>query len=640
MSDPIDSKNLVLLNKTQIEFIEGHKDLDSDVVLKNQFIEFDNYQKIYNSSPSFRELTEKVNYQRDFIDTNSESVLSVLSSMYTQVSQTRLNVQSQVEELRTFYLTNVIASQLVQDSLTPDVTTGNVMTMSSTDPKIQKELDYLDSKFNLDEFMKDVAMELAYYGEYTLSTVIRNKGDDKQQGESVYIEGKKVKDKDLQESYISENKYSTFDDYRDAATKKRDLQIEDSDFGLIGLNDTVNQKEVIPVTKHGRIAKYVKSSINDQSYVDLEIVHKSSYVYFAFDLSRIRIDIYREFNNLLEKERKKIEQLPRFIKIGKSIFYDFYDKFKELELLEKLVPATKLSNLSAGTVIGVTIGENMSTMEALKQCRSIEAVLNKTDVLNKEDGTYSMESILQSTGKIKVVPIQGEKGQLQKMDYKPEAYDNAAADANELRSLILSSIGIPPEIIYSSDSAESRGEMLKRYARYLRYIKAMQRSLIVGLRQMIYIHLAAKNIEFKAEDIEVSFANKLVEVDSLDKLEMQTGTLEAMSNFSEYVNSLGEEGSAYRDWIDYKAAAKYMNTNLRIAGIDGLFVFDKKTEKEDHVTAKDLGRYPNEEPQLEEPEAPEEEPTPEPPKEEPEKEEPKPKDDEEESDKDKKEDDE
>ena len=64
---------------------------------------------------------------------------------------------------------------------------------------------------------------------------------------------------------------------------------------------------------------------------------------------RINIDLY-------ETNKKEIlKNIPHFIRIGKSMIYPVLDKIKQLQLLEELVPATKLADLSSGTMVGVSI---------------------------------------------------------------------------------------------------------------------------------------------------------------------------------------------------------------------------------------------------------------------------------------------
>ncbi len=134
--------------------------------------------------------------------------------------------------------------------------------------------------------------------------------------------------------------------------------------------------------------------------------------------------------------------------------------------------------------------------------------------------------------------------------------------------VICDSIGIPYELLYKSDS-ESRQENLRRYSRYLRKLKNVQRCIAGGLKQLVFIHLANKGISFKRDDIEIDFFNTLANVDNLDKLEQADITISSLENMKSLFDELLDEESPYREFVRKDVFLAYMAKNLETVGLDG-----------------------------------------------------------------------
>ena len=62
---------------------------------------------------------------------------------YQQISSERRTIIQEVDKIKNYYIVDIIMNQLIEDALSPDVAYGDVLTVTSTKPEIQKELDYL-----------------------------------------------------------------------------------------------------------------------------------------------------------------------------------------------------------------------------------------------------------------------------------------------------------------------------------------------------------------------------------------------------------------------------------------------------------------------------------------------------------------
>ena len=441
-------------------------------------------------------------------DLGNYQVAAAYSVIYTKVERFRKDVIIEVEKLRDFYLTDVMINQFTDDVLAPDIVSNEILTIYSEEDSINKELEKLQEQIDFDELAISICPDMLLYGEYTL-------GVKAVQGE-----------------------------------------------GVVDITDTVQQDKVIPLDKNGQIEGYLV-----QKSGKLEVKLPSEFVKFSLSSKKIRVDLFNEFSDL--KDNKAFKNIPRYIRIGKSLLYPIRSKIKELELLEQLVPATKLSKLASGTVVGVSVPSGYSIDQANEVAKKVEGILNKKIGVDTEKGQITLENIMSSAGRLKVVPIFGDKGQLQKFDYKQDEPDELLASVEDIRKVICNSIGIPYELIFQNETV-SKGEILRRYARYVRKLKAIQRSIADGLRQIVYIHLSNKGFSYTSNDIKIDFKNKLVEIDNLNKLEFLDTTISMLKNARDFVGELNAEGSPYKQFMDVTVFKDFINEQVALVGLRGL----------------------------------------------------------------------
>jgi hypothetical protein len=472
-------------------------------------------------------LSSKVESQRDIKD---YAVAASMSSIYTQVSSKRSEMIVEVDKLVEFYLTDAILNQFADDALSPDIHTGDVIKIYSKNKEINKKITELDKKIKFDNLVNGILVDLLSYGEYTL----RPEYDDKK--------------------------------------------------GIISIKDDVNQIDVIALSDiNGEVIKYL---VLEEGKFYLKEKHE--YVKFSLSNKKIRINLKKEFGPKTIRENKKIfESIPNYIRIGRSVIYPVRSKLKELELLEKLVPATKLSKLSSGTVIGIQVPPGMDITKAMEATKKVEGLLNKKVGYDDAAKELSVENIMAVAGKLKCVPIFGDKGQLTKLDYKADEPDDLLASVEENRRTICNSAGIPYELIFGSDGEQGAGS-LKRYARYLRKLKAIQRSICEGVIQIVCFHLANSGVTFVESDICVEFRNKLIEIDNLDKLEFMDTTVNMLNNIVGFVLDKAGPDSPLKGNIDLNALVRFMDTQLSTVGLQDLIKEDVKVVMDEPESEDDL----------------------------------------------------
>lgn len=464
-------------------------------------------------------LGKKIDSQINMKDYHVAAAYSVI---YTKVARFRKDIITEVTKLNEFYLTDVIVNQFADDALAPDVVTNEIVTVYSDKEHINKELEHLQDKIiDFDDLAVSITPDIITNGEYTLATKI---GDGKE--------------------------------------------------GLLELSDSVDQTNVIPLERNGEIQGFLVQEKNK-----LAVHPPSAFIKFSLSAKKVRIDLHQEFassGGRVNADAVQLKDLPRFIRVGKSLLYPVRAKIKELELLEQLVPATKLSKLAQGTIVGVTVPGGFDVEQAMEVAKRVEGLMNKKVGVDADRGQISLENIMTSAGRLKCIPVFGDKGQIQKFDYKQDEPDELLASVNDTRRVICDSVGIPYELLFVSDTI-SKGELLRRYARYIRKLKSIQRAISEGILQVVYIHLTNKGIAFVPDDIKVDFKNKLVEIDNLNKLEFLDTTVGMLKSVKDFVTELAD--STMKDSVRIGVLKNFMNEQLSLVGLRGLIA---ETDEEKH----------------------------------------------------------
>lgn len=455
--------------------------------------------------------------------------------IYSQISSYYKDVVKQVNKIRGFYLIDVILNQVTEDALAPDTTTGDVLTVKSKNPEIQKRIDRLQEIIDFDDLVCDITPDLLANGQYYLRPDVR------------------APQKDNKGSIVKQG-------------------------GMDELLDTVEQSSVVAITKNGQITKYLVQGDNNK----LELVGPAEYVKFTLGNQKLRVDLNAEYRDNFKENEDVFKDIPRYIRLGKSFLYPVLAKIKELELLEAMVPAAKLSKLSSGTLVGVNLPAGTDLNKALDAAKRIEGMINKQIGIDSYKNEITLETIMSSAGKMKVVPLLGDKGTLQKLDYQSDEPDDLVRSVKDLREVICTSLGMPYELIFGN--SETKGALLKKYARYLRRLKSVQRALADGVREIIYIDLANAGVPFKLDEVEVEFSNKLIEIDNLDKLEFVDTTIGLLKNLDTFVKDLNSEESILKGQVDVEAYKTFLSEQLKSIGLSHLLIGVKSADPGDKPT--------------------------------------------------------
>ena len=388
---------------------------------------------------------------------------------------------------------------LIEDSLTPDITTGEIVEITSQNDKVAAELKLLQQLFNFDQIINDIVMDLISFGEYTLR-----------------------------------------------------LKVE-KDQGVTAIVDDLDQSRIVAFYQQGYPYRFIR-----QTDKDIEVYPAYKFAHFVYGKNKLRIKIENEFMEVGNFTDQFGSPYPAYARVGRPIMYGVLSKIKELMVLEQLIPASKLNQLLTGSLIGLSVPTSMSPDEGFKAARRYEQILNRHRGIDRSTGEITIVDIISVAGKIRVLPQFGEKGQLSNINDVKEnrTVDDLMGAIRDIREVVCTSIGFPTEILFGGEGG-AKSEFLKRYSRYLRKLKAVQHSIAHGLLQICLAHLVNRGIDAKIEDIQVIFRNELVNIDELEKLEFNDAIVGMVTNINRFVQEMLEnptlsgiiDKDAYQAWL-------------------------------------------------------------------------------------------
>jgi len=342
---------------------------------------------------------------KDFV--SDYNIRNSWAALYMQVVRSRVQFIQEIDKIKSFYLVDALARSVADDTLAPDITSGEIVEVGSSKAPIDKELKILQKRFDFDQIIGDFIIDLLRQGEHILAHTVK------------------------------------------------------SGQGIVDIRDDVDQTKVLAFYKFGYPSLYLTQS----DTTELKVYNPYAYSHFAINRYKLRVEVQQEFGKKTDVRvlvDDKGKELPSYARVGRSIFYGVLSKIKELMLIELMIPAKKLNDIMKGNLVGLRMPQSTTAKDAFSAAKVYEKFLNKKVGLDRGSDDFSVADIVGLAGSIRIVPILGEKGSLESLgDVKEDRGIEALADrVEDSRKVICTSIGYPYELLFGSEG-ERRGELLK-----------------------------------------------------------------------------------------------------------------------------------------------------------------------------------
>lgn len=458
--------------------------------------------------------------QQSMRQASEQTVNGHLLTKFFEISTTKQGIIQDIDTIKEFYFSQLIVDRILDDALNPTGNDNRVFKVDiiGSDDEVDETAtqlisDFVD-EFNVQKLIIDVASDLLYYGEYFLRLDVNGMGDTSQ-------------------------------------TAK----------GIFNIHDDVDLSTVIPVFRDSDVSYLL--SLGKKK---IETLQPSKMIYFSMPTNRIRIKV------------DGINDKVSYLRMGKSVLYPVYGLIKELKFLEALVPIGFINDALATKLVSVNVPATTKPAEAQKIAQAFEKMINKSLKIDTNDRTDEsiIKSISSRVGEVKVIPNFGDKGDLQSEDFNSEnKYAEMDEKVNDLRKMILTTIGIPASIM---DDSGMKSDVIKDHIRYTKKLKSIQFALKEGLQRMLIVHLTNNGFEYlHKEDIQVSFLNVL-NTDDLEKLEYIDLTVSMIDNFKSFVEDFEDNDKVD---VNYEEYVKFLNKQFEnVAGFN-LFTYKKPVDEDD-----------------------------------------------------------
>jgi hypothetical protein len=416
-----------------------------------------------------------------------------------------------VEAYKDTFFHQMIVNLLVDDALSMDPVTGDVVEITTVNESLKPIVEGLQERIDLDAFISSIVEDVVAYGDYVVRVV---------------NDGRKV----------------------------------------VALEDDIDQKKVIVVYKAGRPVCLVDySEVTKNS--DKAMMNYVEFLHFSVNPRKIRLKLPDKVYEQVAKEG-----FTEYVRLGKPLFWGLWDLLNSLYILMVFYPVFCVQKLNATTVIGVKVPQETSVQRAWDIARKYQELLNVYTTVD-ERGRVALVDVIDTVGKYKVVPVWGdERGFMQLAD--PKLEESFALDiVEELKVTLCAALGVPYNFLFGSREGMTKLDTLKSFSRYVKKVASIQRAIREGLYQLVRIEAKLQGIgDIPVEEIDVRFRNALISTEHLDKLEFVTGMIETVRGTVESVNDIA---SAMEGTVDKEKVIDFLNDYFGLVGLEGVIQIGK-----------------------------------------------------------------
>ena len=438
-----------------------------------------------------------------------------LVAKWTHAVTTRREYLLIARQIHRYYIVKALLDTIVMDVLNPDENGDIVKLVASEGNKeLQAELDDLADNIDFNVLLEQITREFIALGEYSIR-----------------------------------------------------LECE-LDRGLVRYFDDVEPLNMLAFYEAGVPVNFMV--FRDR---DFQILPAHSYAHFILGDNKMRVrvsdQLEEEFGiNLADVKIPKevLEKLPDYVRIGEPMFLGLITKLRELQILESLVPSSKLNQLTQSQLVSLNVPPTMPPDKVKEALEDYEEMLNVPSGLDFSKGEVSLAEILTATGKMKLVPNYSDgKGSLSQLNIRDvHAIDDILNATKDIRAIIMTSIGFPPSLLFgNADNGGDKVNELRMFGRYARKLSNIQKAIRAGVRQIVMAHLINKGVDVRKKDFDVIFIQPLPDTSSLEMLELDDAKNEILDRTLDFSAKMIENPvikarinpDGVADWVEGQFAA-------------------------------------------------------------------------------------
>lgn len=434
---------------------------------------------------------------RDYANGPLYSLAGDVTTMFTRAVQDRRDYLETASELKMYPIAKRILDILSKQILKPDKR-GRILELTCDREDVNEELQKFVEDQHLDNWLTMICKDVLNMGEYTLR-----------------------------------------------------VECEEGQ-GVTAITDTVDQLGVVAFYDRGEPQRFLVLR-RDNYYLE----PASNYAHFVIGEEKIRLALNDTLHRTYQIDYDKLpdeykNKIPEFVRVGEPIFFAVVEKIRQLQILEQVVLAIKLSAVTQRKLVALQVPATMPVDKVMEACKKFEETLNTQTGVDESIDMVSVSEIMSQAGRYTVIPqYTDDKGTLTPLDVRHDPQvDDVLNAIDDYRETLLTSVGIPYRLVYGArkggDTQERRGDEIRTYAMFSDMINGIQQSMAGGAKHVALIHLLNKGYQIKAKEINARFLNSSVNVGDLEKLDYDDAKQEYAARKIDFlIKMIGEEAAMH-----------------------------------------------------------------------------------------------
>lgn len=421
-------------------------------------------------------------------DPKTSILANMLASIYTQTYTTKKELFELIKSVKDLDQASVIINDFIDDCFsTPD--SDYPFTIEISDDVDDKEyvediLAKFIKKFDIYQLDKDTVEDFLVYGDYYFNTVPK----------------------------IGE--------------------------GIVEINDNVDCENVFSIYRNSELIQHIGMGKN-QMFAgsalagwagQLKAIHPDLLSHFYLDSRKIKLELPTELSGILS--------LPESIRIGRSVLFDALALLKKYQLLDMALTYKEVRNALMPVFLGVQTGAFTKPDEIIEACKTIESYLQEGTAMEFDiENSSSMQELLGGASSVKIAPIPGDKGRLEKIDIGQGSSDTSGL--NDILGDTGHRVAVAAGGVTSDEAGKSRLEILKCNSRRSKRLIDIQRGRSNGWRDMMHKHLRYKHINVEKESIKVMYKS-IPNADIFEEANGLVTLLSVMNDLQTYADTVNQ----------------------------------------------------------------------------------------------------
>lgn len=314
--------------------------------------------------------------------------------------------------------------------------------------------------------------------------------------------------------------------------------------GIIDVCDNVEIENVFSIYKNNKLIQHIgmdKNSMFVNSSVSgyagqLRPIHPDLLSHFILDTRKIKI--------ALPLKDASVFALPENIRIGRSVLYNALALLKKYQLLDMALTYKEVRNALMPVLLGINTGGFTRPDEMIEACKTVESYLQEGTAMSFDiENAESIESLIQNSAGVKVAPMPGDKGRLDRIDVGSSV--NETAGLSDILDKTGDRITNVAGGVSQNDTGKSRLEILKSNSRRSKRLIDIQRGRATGWENMFHKHLRYQHINIERESIQVNY-KAIPNADIFEEANGLVTLLSVVNDLQTFSDSVNNSGGGYK----------------------------------------------------------------------------------------------